>query len=89
MENPELLKAPIGCEEGLLMRNVDLARQRLVRREGELERLLRENSMSRKERARLINYTMSGLNAAHDELRGAVADLTAYDPCEAQVQEVV
>jgi hypothetical protein len=88
MESPELLKARISCEEGLLMRNVDLARQRLVRREGELERLLRENSMSRKERARLINYTMSGLNAAHDELRGAIADFTAYDPSEEPVHEV-
>jgi hypothetical protein len=88
MENLELLKASIDCEEGLLMRNVDLARQRLIRRESELERVLRENSISRKDRARMLSYTMSGLNAAHDELRGAVADLTAYDPTEAPVQQV-
>lgn len=81
MYNPELLSSRLDCEEGLLMRNIDLARQRLVRRGGELELVLRERSMSRKERMHLLSYAMCGLTAAHDELRFAVEDLTKYEGC--------
>ena len=79
MEKLKLVRnQPENEEEGILMRNVDLARQRLIRRGGELEVLLRERSMSRKDRTRALNYTMSGLDAAHAELRHAVSDLTAF-----------
>jgi hypothetical protein len=78
MPAPEHITDPSQNAEGLLMRNVDLARQRLMRRGGELESILRANTVLRKEQIQLINYTMCGLDAAHSELRGAVSDLTEF-----------
>ena len=72
----------ISPDESVLIRNVDLARQRLLRRGSELELVLRQQSMSRTERAQRLSYTMSGLNAAHAELRDAVNDLAALANAE-------
>ena len=80
MSSPEFSKNQ--PDESLLMRNVDLARQRLIRRGGELENVLREQSMSRKERSQRLSYAMSGLEAAHAELRDAVTDLTAFEEAD-------
>ena len=77
---------PEGAE-GVLVRNVDLARQRLIRRGGELELLMRKRSMSRSERQRLLRYTMCGLDAAHAELREAVLELAAFSFEEQQLPE--
>jgi hypothetical protein len=76
MSSPDFAKSQ--DEEVLLVRNVDLARQRLIRRGGELELLLRQQSMSRKERRQRLSYAMSGLSAAHAELRDAVQDLATF-----------
>jgi hypothetical protein len=76
MSTPEQMKTP---DENVLMRNVDLARQRLLRRGGELELVLSERSISRKERSRRLSYAMSGIEAAHAELRDAVIDLAAFE----------
>jgi hypothetical protein len=78
MSNSEIAGNKQDCEEDVLVRNVDLARQRLIRRGGELELLLRERAMSRKERIQRLRYTMSGLDAAHAELREAVTDLAEF-----------
>ena len=69
-------------DENFLMRNVDLARQRLIRRGGELEVVLREESISGKERSRLLDYALSGIDAAHAELRDAVTDLAAFEAAQ-------
>jgi hypothetical protein len=76
MSSPDFPNSP--HEEVLLVRNVDLARQRLIRRGSELEIVLREQSMSRQERRQRLSYTMMGLTAAHSELRDAVEDLATF-----------
>jgi hypothetical protein len=76
MSSPDFPNSP--DEEVLLVRNVDLARQRLIRRGGELEIVLREQSMPRQERKQRLSYTMMGLTAAHAELRDAVQDLATF-----------
>jgi len=78
MGNLESITRRRDDDESVLVRNVDLARQRLIRREGELEHVLREKSMSRKERQRFLSYAISGLDAAHTELRDAVSDLASF-----------
>lgn len=69
-------------EESIMVRNVDLARERLMRRGGELANVLHGQALSHRERAQRLNYALSGLNAAHAELRDAMTDLASFD-CQA------
>jgi hypothetical protein len=78
MNNLDSITRQSDCEEGMLVRNVELARQRLICRGGELEHLLCEGAMPREERLLLLRYAMSGLNAAHTELQAALQDLAAF-----------
>ena len=79
MTKPELISNPFDQEETILIRNVDLARRRLMCRGDELDLVMRQNPVSRKERVRMLRYAMGGVGAAYTELRDAVSDLADFD----------